>query len=217
MISVARAFERDYFESVYRDYRSQNPDRKLDFYASLAERAVQARPEPRVLDIGCAFGLFLAHLDSRWRKAGIDPSEYAVDRCTRLLPDARIAVGTVETCPLSGPFDVITAFDVLEHVGDLQGSFDWAIRNLRTGGGLIFVVPVYDGPLGLLVRALDKDPTHVHKSSRRFWLELTSRYLQVVDWWGVFRYLLPGRRYVHWVSRPLRAFSPAIAVLARRE
>jgi hypothetical protein len=80
----------------------------------------------------------------------------------------------------------------------------------------VFVVPVYDGPLGWLVRRLDKDPTHVHKMPRNFWLEWAARTFEVVEWLGTYRYLTPLGVYVHFASRRLRRWSPAVAVAARR-
>jgi hypothetical protein len=87
---------------------------------------------------------------------------------------------------------------------------------LAVGGIFLFVVPVYDGPLGPVVRLLDKDPTHVHQKSRAFWLGWASRRFTVLDWWGLTRYLLPGGLYVNWPSRLARRVSPAIAVVARK-
>jgi hypothetical protein len=51
---------------------------------------------------------------------------------------------------------------------------------------------------------------------RAVWLEAASRHFTLVEWWGIFRYLVGGRLYVHFVSRTLRRFSPAIACLMRR-
>jgi hypothetical protein len=39
-----------------------------------------------------------------------------------------------------------------------------------------------------------------------------------MDWWGIFRYLLPGGHYIHVVTQLWRQYCPAIAcVLRRRE
>jgi len=215
MTAAEDRFERDYFETAYGDYRAQNPPRKMRFYRGLAERAAKGIERPRILELGCAFGTFLASLGSGWARFGIDVSRFAVEEARRRVPEADFAVAPAGQVPFDGPFDVVAAFDVLEHVADLDGALETVMARLAPGGALVFVVPVYDGPTGPLIRALDKDETHVHKEARRFWLKRIGRELRVEEYWGVFRYLLPGRVYAHWPTRALRAWAPAIAVVAR--
>ncbi len=209
-------YDRFYFEQQYRDYERQNPARKLTFYRSLVEKAVGGVPRPRVLDLGCAFGHFLASLPAHWERCGIDASEYALEQAARRVPEAHFAVAGTARHPFDGSYDVITAFDVLEHVEGIEGMFDWIVGSLREGGALVFVVPVYDGVTGPLVRLLDRDPTHVHRDSRDYWLHRADPRLELVEWWGIVRYLLPGGIYIHAVTRMWRAFSPAIACVMRR-
>jgi hypothetical protein len=81
----------------------------------------------------------------------------------------------------------------------------------------VFVVPVYDGPLGPVVRMLDGDPTHVHKESRDFWLDWAGERFVIQEWCGVFRYLLPRGPYINWPTQALRRIAPAIAVVVRNK
>jgi hypothetical protein len=67
-----------------------------------------------------------------------------------------------------------------------------------------------------LIRLLDKDPTHIHKNSRRFWLFESDPHFQIVEWWGILRYLLPWGTYIHTVTLRWRDFCPAIACVMRR-
>ena len=217
MTAAEGRFERDYFETVYRDYQAQNPPRKLRFYRELVGRAARGIERPRILELGCAFGTFLASLGPGWTRFGIDVSAFALEEARRRVPEAELAVAPAGQVPFEGPFHVIAAFDVLEHVADLDAALDGVAARLTRGGALVLVVPVYDGPTGPLIRALDKDETHVHKEARRFWLERIGRRLSIEEWWGVFRYLLPGRLYAHWPTHALRAWAPAIAVVARSE
>jgi SAM-dependent methyltransferase len=210
-------FERAYFDEVYRDYAAQNPPRKLRFYAGLAARGARGTVGARILDVGCAFGAFLASLGPAWSRHGLDVSAYAVEEARRRVPGARFAVSPAGEIPFDGPFDVVTAFDVLEHVPNLLGAGQALHRRLAPGGALVLVVPVYDGPTGPLIRRLDRDDTHVHKESRRFWLDWAEGLgLVLEDWRGVYRYLLPGGLYLHWPTRALRRWTPAIAVIARK-
>lgn len=210
----------EYFHEVYRDYAAQNPKRKLDYYTGLARAAAGTVPIPRLLEVGCGPGFFLEALGPGWQRYGTDVSEWAIGEARRRVPDATLEIAPAERIPPTPPFDgifrVIAAFDVLEHLENPESAVASIAARLEPGGGLVFVVPVYDGPIGPVVRLLDRDPTHVQKKSRRFWLDLAARHFSVESWRGVFRYLLPGRLYVHLPTRALRAIAPAIVVVCRR-
>ena len=90
------------------------------------------------------------------------------------------------------------------------------VRMLRPGGHFMLVVPVYDGLSGPFVRRMDKDPTHIHKLARREWLTWMESRFAIVEWWGMVRYLLPGRLYLHLPTRLGRDHTPAILVVGRR-
>lgn len=210
------AFEREYFETVYRDYARQNPPRKLRFYRSLVERVAPGDRIPRILDIGCAFGAFLSALDPAWRRFGTDVSQFATDRAAEAVPDARFARADIHEIPFAGPFDIITAFDVIEHIPSLEDVAAAVRSMLVEEGHFVFVVPVYDGVTGPLIRVLDKDRTHVHRRSRDFWLGWVRENFDLLDWCGMYRYLIPGLGYAHFPTRLWRRFTPAIAVIAKQ-
>lgn len=210
------SYGRDYFEAVYRDYAAQNPANKLDEYVRLAEEAARGIPEPSLLEVGCGPGFFLAALGSRWKRCATDVSDWAAAEAKRRSPESSVEVAPAERIPFDGPFDVAVAFDVLEHLPDPEAAVRSVAAKLRPGGVFLFVVPVYDGPVGPVVRLLDRDPTHLQKRGRRFWLELAGRSLALEDWWGVFRYLMPWGLYVHRPTRGLRQVAPAIVVRCRR-
>lgn len=214
MAGLRDTYGEDYFAANYRNYERQNPAHKLNHYHRMLASAL---PEGgRLLDIGCAFGRFLASCDTRWQTHGFDPGLQAASLARQYAPNARICVGSATALPFAGPFDAITAFDVIEHVPDLDAVKREVLSALRPGGVFLFVVPVYDGPTGPIIHALDRDPTHVHKRARQFWLDWACAGFQVQDWHGIYRYLLPGGYYAHLPSRRLRSATPAIAVLCRK-
>jgi SAM-dependent methyltransferase len=211
-----KAFGQEYFERIYRRYEAQNPLYKLAFYQRLVSHWAPACVQPRILDMGCAFGTFLACLDSRWSKYGVDISDYAIAIAREKAPEAAFAEAGCTESPFKGPFEAIVSFDVLEHVPDLEPVAAYVCEALAPEGVFVFVVPVYDGPLGWLVNLLDPDPTHIHKRSRKFWLSWAGKHFQVEEWRGIFRYLLPHGPYVNWPTRWWRYQAPAIAVVARK-
>jgi SAM-dependent methyltransferase len=225
-------FDQSYYTNYYPDHDQKNTPRKLAYYRDTLARflppasdlpagtspatATGPPPDaPKVLDLGCAFGSFVAALDRRWQAYGTDVSEFAIGRARALVPHATFAVMHGGVIPFAERFTAIAAWDVLEHIPDLDDIAAQVREHLIDDGILAFAVPVYDGPLGGLVNRLDKDATHINRFPRRFWLDWAERHFRVVQWTGAFRYLLPGGYYVHWTSRALRRVSPAVVVVAR--
>jgi SAM-dependent methyltransferase len=206
----------EYYRQNYRSYDRQNPDYKLAYYRSRIEQH-RDRALPRCLyDIGCGPGNFLASLEPGWTAFGSDINSFAVERARAKVADGRFALGAGAVSQLfDEAFPVITAFDVLEHVPEIEAAGRTIGDQLLPGGLFLFVVPVYDGLSGPVIRLLDRDPTHVHKRERGFWLDWASRHFRLLSWEGVTRYLLPGGYYLHHVTSSMRNHTPAICVACR--
>jgi SAM-dependent methyltransferase len=214
---LRHSFGKDYYSSAYRDYKKQNPKRKLLFYKNLVEQVVPYEKAASIIDVGCAFGVFLSYLNSSWMRLGIDTSEYALREALRRVPGAFFMAADAAFLPVSGAVHAIVAFDSLEHVANLEFVATGIKRMLLSRGYFIFVVPVYDGPLGPVIRLLDHDATHIHKQPREFWLKWAATHFDVCEWKGIFRYLFPAGVYLHVVTKPLRHYASAIAVIARKK
>jgi SAM-dependent methyltransferase len=209
------SFDKEYFRSAYQNYAKQNPPRKLWFYRRLLEQYLPGSTSPRILDMGCAFGFFLETLNGNCQKFGMDISKYAVSLAAERVVDCHFVVADCAIPPFSFRFYAIVAFDVLEHVQALDQTVEFIRGSLSTDGIFLFVVPVYDGPLGWAVEWLDHDETHVHKRSRDWWLTWTRRNFTLVDWRGILRYLVAPGLYMHFPGFGTRHFAPAIVVAAR--
>jgi 2-polyprenyl-3-methyl-5-hydroxy-6-metoxy-1,4-benzoquinol methylase len=98
--------------------------------------------EGKILDIGCGLGYFLdAAKKQGWEEHGIDPSSYGIGICKSKGHD-RLWRGTLGAIPLeSEHFDVVTAFDVYEHVSDPINFLDEVYRILKVSGIFIVAVP----------------------------------------------------------------------------
>jgi len=111
------------------------------------ERFTQARPG-RVLELGCSTGEFLQVMSQRgWDAWGVDLSASAIELCQQLHPDIRVAVGTEPAHHdgmVPGPFDLVAAFHVIEHVPDLASLLVSLKKWCRPGGLLYFYVPNWD-------------------------------------------------------------------------
>jgi SAM-dependent methyltransferase len=205
-----------YYAENYPDYAAQNPPRKLAFYRRLLRRYTQ--PGARLFELGVGLGRFLETVRDEYDCAGCDVNTFGVEQTRKRTGIARLHLGSLETLNAEPAPDVIVSWDVLEHLPDLDGALRTLHAHLASGGYLIGVVPVYDGPLGWLVHLLDKDPTHVTKQSRRFWLrKLKETGFEVAEWGGILR-RLAGSYYVHLTApQPLlRRIGSAIYFVARK-
>ena len=208
---------REYYTGNYANYDLQTSRRKLDFYMILLRSWV--RPGSAVHELGVGLGYFLARASDEYACSGSDVNLYAVEEARRRAPLATVFQGSFEQIPVGEPLDGIVAWDVLEHIPDLSDALDCIWNRLEQFGVLIAVVPVYDGPLGWLVRMLDHDPTHVSKWSRQDWLrELREHRFEVVASGGIIRRLILRRWYLHisWPTRLLWQIGSAIWVVARK-
>jgi len=95
----------------------------------------------RLLDLGCGPGSFLAvAAGAGWQPLGCDLDAEVVRRARQQGADARC--GRLHELELpSGSLDVVTAWDVLEHLDDLAQTLAEVRRILRPGGRLLAEVP----------------------------------------------------------------------------
>jgi SAM-dependent methyltransferase len=112
---------------------------------TLIEQYAPSRTGQRtLLDVGCATGVFLAAGSGQWDTCGIEPSGAAV-RYARTHFGLRIHHGTLETADLPlHSFDVITLWDVLEHVHQPAHTLAQVRQLLRPDGIVVLRLPNRD-------------------------------------------------------------------------
>jgi SAM-dependent methyltransferase len=132
-----------------------NPEMSLNRIAPLTPNAwlrydVITRMMPPgvadVLEVGCGQGALGARLSARYRYVGLepDPQSYAVAEARF----ARIEGGEVRNASIAtlGPqerYDLVCAFEVLEHIEDDQNALIQWTAHLRPGGWLLISVPAH--------------------------------------------------------------------------
>ena len=97
----------------------------------------------RMLDIGCGGGVLSSFLCRYGEVTGIDLSRSATELAGLLEPRARFHAGTVEEQRCDGCYDLVTMFDVVEHVppADRPSLFEEIGRVLAPGGWLLLSTP----------------------------------------------------------------------------
>jgi SAM-dependent methyltransferase len=102
-----------------------------------------------VLEVGCGQGAMGARLAQRYRYVGVEPDPRSYDVARRRL--VRLGRGEVrhgDVSTLEGRFDLVCAFEVLEHIDDDRAALvEWAAR-LRPGGWLLLSVPAHQHRFG---------------------------------------------------------------------
>jgi 2-polyprenyl-3-methyl-5-hydroxy-6-metoxy-1,4-benzoquinol methylase len=136
-------------------YESDTPvfagDEQADYYRD--EGAVEAASEklawvrrfvPRgaaLLDVGANFGLFVTAAAGELDATGIEPSAAIVARAR--AAGAPLEVGSIDEADprFEGRFDVVTLFDVIEHLSDPDAALRRCHGYLKPGGHLFITTP----------------------------------------------------------------------------
>lgn len=134
-------------------------------------------PAGRVLDAGCGEGLFLKYAERRgYESYGVDISPVAVQIARRGLTRSSIALADVVCLPFRDyAFDVVTCFDVLEHVLEPQVALFEMARVTARGGLFVMSTPNLESA-GLKWKGRDwfgyRDGSHVSLLHSERWAEL---------------------------------------------
>lgn len=106
-------------------------------------------PQARsMLEIGCGTGYVLRGVTENLPDVHVSGSEIFLEGLTfaaRRVPKADLFQMDAQNIPYSGEFDLIGAFDVLEHIADDERVLHEIHDALKPGGGAIFTVPQHPG------------------------------------------------------------------------
>lgn len=107
----------------------------------------------RLLDVGAARGSFVALATARgWDARGV---EMATDAAlmAREIHGLPVTTGVITDVPSDERFDVITIWDVLEHVTDVAGTLSAAHARLAPGGAVLITTDNFDSLVADLGRS----------------------------------------------------------------
>lgn len=150
--ALAGEYEEGYFfGGSYQDYMSERRgfDKTFDDRLSRIEKFVKPA---RIVDIGCAFGFFLAVAERRgWDAWGVEPSAVPCRYARDELGLRAIHSTLREASFPDSYFDAAILNDVFEHLSDPSAELLELYRVLKTGGYLFIVTQDIDS---LIVRVL---------------------------------------------------------------
>jgi len=148
--AIKNLYNGDYFhcpspvQGGYENYIEDEPNIKKTFlrrWKLLEDRLSKSTKPMAALDIGCATGVFLEILKEKgWNVRGIDVSPFAVNAARAKNLD--VAEGNLESVSLrQESFNLITLWDVIEHLEDPLGTLQACHRLLKPGGCLALSTP----------------------------------------------------------------------------
>lgn len=128
----------------YMNYVKDEPNIRKTFAGRLKRLARFIQPG-KMLDVGCAAGFFLDEAaKAGWQVQGMDVSSFAVEYTkNRFGYDARLGSLTDQDYP-AGAYDLVTMWDVIEHVPDPKMYIEQAAKLLRPGGVIALATPDVD-------------------------------------------------------------------------
>jgi len=168
-----RFFKTDYDESYFNTVVEANPFLKKDIEQKI-QLIKSYKKHGDLLEIGCGDGTLLKKIHSDYNIKGVDISEFAIAKASKILDDKKLKVLDIEKENIDGDFDIIIAFDVMEHLKDPAKVIKKIKDALRKDGIFIFSVPNNYGIFGKIMTTIFNfiDKTHVSTFKREKWINL---------------------------------------------
>ena len=158
--TIASWYDEDYYQHHCGSVPYERNDYWLAFFHGIADQIVRSLQPRRVLDAGCAKGFLVEALWERGVETyGIDISEHAI-REVRLDMQPYCRRASL-TDPIEGRFNLVTCFEVLEHIASEDTRL--VIQNLTSVTDAILFS---SSPTDLT------EPTHINVQPTIGWLRL---------------------------------------------
>ena len=143
MVSYANT---EYEAGVYRDYVEAR-DMKLEHFRHRLERLLPRVGRGRLLDIGCSCGYFMeVAATSGFEVEGLEFSGAAIAAADASIRP-NILCCSVDGFESSRTYDLVTAFDLIEHVPQPKAFLSKVRHLLAPGGWLVMTTPDAEHPL----------------------------------------------------------------------
>ena len=185
--ALAETFSEHYYRTVQREAfahigNGHRRDASQRIYETGLSLTPAPRPGSRLLDVGCAFGAFLEMAAARgWSTSGVEISPYSSRYARERGLD--VFTGDVSTAPHeAASFDVVTLWDVIEHVRNVRGTLACARTLLKAGGHVIVTTDNFGGLIGRVASTIYSATSgSVRYPVERFFIPYNSCYLTKGD------------------------------------
>lgn len=141
---VKSHYSKDYYmggieESAYSDYKDEKKYIRLNFRKFL-RKILAYKKSGKLLDVGCAMGYFVEMAtEAGFDAYGVDASAYAIAEAKNHIPESKLQAATISDLDFpEKSFDVITMFDVFEHLNDPKNDLK-KLRSLLKDDGILVI------------------------------------------------------------------------------
>lgn len=144
--------------------------------------------KPKILDIGCGTGGNFSLLRKYGTIRGIEYSELAIKKARKKFPNIDIKKGSLPNdFPIKNErYDLITMFDVLEHINDDQKSLEIVYNYLNNNGRLVITVPAFN----FLWSKSDEVQFHKRRYTKKQLLEILKKNNYQIEFSSYFNFFL---------------------------
>lgn len=175
-----KIYEEDFFQGIFAHavgkFTKEDLKSSSDWFYTwmrLIKRTIplSAKRKSRVLEVGCSIGGFAVLLEKEGFKEvyASDISEYVIKYAKKLTPSIHFSSFDLEkSIPISGRFDYIFGFEVLEHINNPQKALENVCKKLKKDGYLIMSTPP---PYKRFIET----PTHVSVMGDKEWKKLLKK------------------------------------------
>lgn len=138
---------KDYYSQYSYASTGYLPPATVNSYQKLLDEFEPYRKGNRILDVGCGRGWFLEEAQKRgWEVYGVEYSSEAVNVCKK--KGINIREGALSEVDFGNThFDVITSFEVIEHLNNPNPELQCLYKILRAGGLFYCTTPNFDSIL----------------------------------------------------------------------
>ena len=172
--STDRIYTEEYFQGGqadgYSDYLGSEDVLRAEFRSAVRDLRRAGASGGRLLEIGCAYGFFLAEAKSYFEVQGIEVSESAVEFCRSRGLDVEQGILTEQYVRENVPFDAVVMLDVVEHLTEPDLVMDLLRRAMKPGARLLISTGDWESALSRMMGKkwrLMTPPQHVFFFSPR--------------------------------------------------
>ena len=157
-----QVFDKNYFEDIqgpaFNHVKQSNLVNEssaiYNKYLNIVQHKLQRKG--KLLDVGAAFGDFVMEAKANgWNARGVEISEYA-SRKARDERRLNVLTGTIDDIDIGEKFDLITYWDVIEHVENCSSNLIEARKRLYDKGMLLIATDNYQSFLGVICNLIYK-------------------------------------------------------------
>jgi len=188
-------FKNNYDNSYFKTFIDIDikPIKRMDIQSKI-KMIRSLKNSGRLLEIGCGTGKLLNELQKYYSVFGIDISPYAISEASKTIINKNLNVLDIEKGKIIGNYDIIIAFDILEHLNNPKNAIIKIKKSLKESGIFILSVPNNYGLYGKIITRVFNfiDKTHISTFNRNFWIKILQEEgfdmdIRNQSWFGIFK------------------------------